>query len=80
MPRVTAPEGVLETLKACVLEYVVDHKRPPTLWEVQELWSKKRTEKLSVSAIQYWLDILVTKGELQKLASAKRKFVPLSYK
>lgn len=80
MPRASAPEGVLETLKACVFELVEDHKRPPTLLEVQEVWDKKRPdEKLSLGAIQYWLEILVTRGELKRLNTQKRKYAPISF-
>lgn len=35
--------------------------------------------RLSTRALQYWLEILVAKGGLKKLKSAKRKFAPISW-
>jgi len=84
MPRKSlandAPESVLDDLKACIFAFCEDNVNPPTLEEVKVLYKQRKPEvDLSLRAINFWLEMLVTQGKLKKLKSAKRKFAPLDW-
>lgn len=84
MPRKSlandAPESVLEDLRECVFSFCEDNVNPPTLEEVKDLYKQKKPDvTLSLRAINFWLEMLVTQGKLKKLKSAKRKFAPLDW-